>query len=73
MKTTPWFPGDVKPVRVGVYQRGGGVRPFSYWNGLYWCCSAMSPKNAEDMGRRKLQSIFQAIKWRGLTEPTEKK
>ena len=74
MKTTPWFPGDVKPVRVGVYQRSGhGLHPFSYWDGLHWCRSTTSPKDAEAFGRRHVQSIFQTIKWRGLTEPTEKK
>ena len=76
MKTTPWFPGDVKPVRVGVYHRAGRVRGqylFSYWNGDYWCCLAVDAGRAAALGRSRISSTFQRIKWRGLTEPTEKK
>lgn len=37
---TPWFPGDVKPVRVGVYQTEdanlGDDRFYNYWDGKRW-------------------------------------
>lgn len=42
MKKTPWFPGTVKPVHVGVYERKypvfkGHIVLMSYWNGYSWC------------------------------------
>ena len=76
MKTTPWFTGDVKPVRVGLYQRQGtsrGCYLYSYWNGAYWCCMATDLSHAQELGRMNVQSMFKSLKWRGLTEPTEKK
>lgn len=40
---TQWFPGDVKPVRKGVYEvkpfvadYGEPVRSFAYWDGKKW-------------------------------------
>lgn len=39
IKLTPWFTGDQKPVRVGVYQRdlyGEDVKAYSYWDGEVW-------------------------------------
>jgi hypothetical protein len=39
-KLTPWFPADVKPVRVGVYQTKvdalPGERFYNYWDGGSW-------------------------------------
>ena len=38
-KTTPWFPGNIKPARRGVYQQmcGHGVAlGYQYWNGAVW-------------------------------------
>ena len=37
-KLTEWYPGHIKPVRVGVYQRlyGRVVVGFAYWNGRNW-------------------------------------
>ena len=74
MKTTPWFPGDVKPVRVGVYERRGQSRNrlFSNWNGVAWGILAVCPFTAARLGER-IRSNYQRLKWRGLTEPTEKK
>lgn len=66
-KLTPWYPGDVKPVRVGVYERchAHGNR-FSYWDGEYWCGWAQSPQAAkENMGSH---SFEQYTPWRGLKE-----
>ena len=76
MKTTPWFPGDVDPVRIGVYQRrhdSTGAINFSYWNGVIWCATAVSWEAAHKNGIKCIGSWHQYIEWRGLTEPTEKK
>ena len=42
MKLTDWFPPEVKPVRVGVYQRDyqddfPEIPSYSYWNGEAFC------------------------------------
>ena len=41
MKLTPWFPPEVKPVRVGMYQCKMCIgmnfsRDLHYWNGENW-------------------------------------
>lgn len=38
-KLTPWFPGGVKPARVGIYEREWPdlIGPFyARWDGFYW-------------------------------------
>ena len=76
MKTTPWFPGDVKPVRAGVYERphpDSQVPVFSYWNGSFWCAYSPSIEHAVRCGLNCIGSLSQDLEWRGLAEPTEKK
>ncbi len=72
MKLTKWIPGNVKPVRVGVYQReydnGGMLRPiwYCYWNGDFWCLYGETPEDADLC--RSLNSTAQTLRWRGLAE-----
>lgn len=53
MTTTPWFPGTVRPVRPGVYERRGvwvsqfggentAANGYAMWDGLRWCRSQPS-------------------------------
>ena len=37
-KFTPWVPGELRPERVGVYQRDIGIwkADYAYWDGLRW-------------------------------------
>lgn len=70
IKLTPWFPGDVKPVRPGVYQQLSGNRDeFGYqrWDGRRWCLWC---RKADDAARSRLvaASGFQNDPWRGLAE-----
>ena len=61
MKTTPWYPGTVKPVRVGFYEReypSGEVIWQCFWNGRIWINPWNPPQHSE----------FQNLQWRGLTE-----
>jgi hypothetical protein len=64
---TDWFPADVKPVRIGVYETsfayGGG---FSEWNGYHWSNQYDTPQRAKDMAYFAGE---QDKCWRGLTEP----
>lgn len=63
MKTTPWYPGTVKPVRVGYYERVGySSLTKDFWNGNSW-------RYGSDISMR---CIYQNGKeWRGLTEESK--
>ena len=65
MKLTPWFPADVKPVRVGFYQRKYVAREFTdlpdYWDGENWYCGTLY--GVESFPSKPLRE------WRGLAEP----
>lgn len=71
-KLTPWFPGDVKPVRVGYYVRdwyGDGdsrhITP-DFWSGDSWeTCYAGGSRERAEFSR-------QSMKWRGLATPASK-
>lgn len=70
-KLTPWFPGDVKPVRRGVYQRlytsGTG---WAYWNGDFWGMRGVSKYFAKSM--KDFYAPIQSHEWRGLAEDPKK-
>lgn len=57
---TEWYPPEIKPVRVGIYQTDMYVGPvWTYWDGYDW---------------RKYETgkvmLFQGRHWRGLaTDP----
>lgn len=71
---TPWFPGDVKPVRKGVYQRRAGfLGVYSYWNGRFWCLGDNSPFGAKDSFAISHASQAQSKPWRGLATPPKAK
>jgi hypothetical protein len=71
MKLTEWFPGDVKPVRRGVYERdfGDGTHltfsGFSRWTGSRWAWRGATPDEAAS---EKAMSINYGLRWRGLAE-----
>lgn len=64
---TPWFDGNTKPVRVGVYQRSyhQGIFCFSYWHGSGWGFNELSPELAAKTTDR---SFCQYLPWRGLAK-----
>ena len=72
MKLTPWFPGTVKPVRVGVYERDfsgtyAGNLPglhYCYWNGKFWGLYGTNPKIA--VWYQDKPSLNQNFPWRGV-------
>ena len=69
MKLTQWFPGTVKPVRPGVYQRnlwGKGALPaYSYWNGERWC---LCRPTAHEAVEERHPSDVQDAPWRGVAK-----
>ena len=73
MKLTPWYHGDVKPVRVGVYQRdysgtsiGHSRSHYCYWNGKFWGLYATNPKIAAWL--QNSSSADQNLPWRGVAK-----
>ena len=59
---TPWYPADIKPVRVGTYQVKCVTKYFceyfyAYWDGKEWL-------NKE----KQYPLIYQDREWRGLTK-----
>lgn len=64
---TPWFPGDVKPVRVGLYQRewdlAANLNDPDYWDGKQWRYNGPGGWRAGRQDRR----------WRGLASDPAKR
>jgi hypothetical protein len=68
---TPWFSGDVRPARKGVYERMGqiGVR-YSHWNGAFWGLTLPTPEWA--LQNRNSPSHHHHLRWRGLASDPAK-
>ena len=68
MKLTSWFPGDVKPVHVGVYERrpsfNTDIRQYSYWDGSAWHWLGWTAPSAVLL--TGIHSAFQDLPWRGV-------
>jgi hypothetical protein len=65
-KYTPWFPGFIKPVRKGVYQRkvNNVVKCYSYWDGELWF---LGERTVDKAHREPMLSFNQnGFEWRGL-------
>jgi hypothetical protein len=69
MKLTPWYRGDQKPVRVGVYKRRypAGTNWYCWWDGKAFsngCETAHEAKECKDWG----YSLLQSLPWRGVAK-----
>lgn len=66
-KLTPWFRGDEKPERPGVYQRryGDGDTDYSLWDGWHWMCSMATPAEAAAVRAKSVCNGKAALPWRG--------
>jgi hypothetical protein len=66
---TPWFSGDEKPVREGVYERDysdeqdGSFALFCRWNGWSWFCGYGTVHSALCTSA---VAPCQSFPWRGL-------
>lgn len=71
LKLTDWFPADVKPVHVGIYEcRNHQVQEttfYYYWNGTIWEYGGQPSIHL--VFRCKKKSTVQNKIWRGLTAP----
>jgi len=60
---TPWYPGKIKPVRVGWYEvKRSSAIGVDYWDGTNWCwtpneCASFIPYIGPEQN---------ALPWRGL-------
>jgi hypothetical protein len=77
MKLTPWFPGEVKPYRPGVYEcqwrpiQFMGGRWFNEWDGKQWRYGCYSAKDHAHLFKRKHpvdHALVQRalLQWRGV-------
>jgi len=76
-KLTKWYPGHIKPVREGVYERNyqdkEGKPPcvlYCFWNGSWWGSFAMNSRTALEHPDAK--SPAQDLPWRDLASDPEK-
>ena len=74
-KLTPWFPGDVNPFRVGVYEIYGSSftgRVFRVWNGNGWGSTLSSPSGVDSLQCVQCVTYYwpgeDMTGWRGLTK-----
>lgn len=66
-KLTDWFPPEVKPARVDVYETNAGPNTYQYWNGKFWGLYESTPDFAFAFSYDKI--MVQSPRWRGLAEP----
>lgn len=65
MMRTETYPGHVKPVRVGVYERD-----YRDSDSPYWCLSRWDGSKWLSAGWKRVvpASIYQSLPWRDLTK-----
>jgi hypothetical protein len=70
-KLTDWFPADVKPVHVGVYEvlyeNGCFGSRYRYWNGVRFCYQCMNSQKAFQK-RNNHTGLDAFVSWRGIAE-----
>ena len=73
MRLTPWFPGDVKPVRDGVYERK--FLDSCGWYAMFyrgqWKSVRLSVQDAKEHRGASMQQA--AYLWRGLAQDPNKR
>lgn len=71
MKLTSVYPGVIKPIRRGVYQRlyssttKGEIWLYAFFDGIYWRGSSYNPEIAL---HARYVSAFQSLEWRGVAK-----
>jgi len=67
MKMTPWYPPEIRPMRVGEYECHSNER--RWFDGNLWSCAYLphEPSFIKQAERQQVSS-YQEITWRGLAE-----
>ena len=68
---TPWYPGDVNPVRPGLYEVNYGSHDYpstyyQYFDGKFWYYGHTDPKTAMNRYNTDRTPRFYLHQWRGL-------
>ena len=68
MKLTEWYPENIKPVRIGVYNTSGyeASNVYQYWDGSRWAYYMPSVEKA--IQSKRSRSHQQNVKWRGIAK-----
>ena len=65
-KYTNWFPPEIKPVHIGVYEvfdEGS----YAFWSGKHWGWTVSSVATATTL-KEHIEGSIQSRTWRGLTK-----
>ena len=68
-KLTPWYPGEIKPIRIGVYERQYPARSWTsycYWDGRIFSQGWKAPEPAKEYRNLPSASSYQNLPWRGV-------
>lgn len=72
MKTTDWFPGSVKPVRAGLYERlVCGEACWAVFDGAVWYLSSPTQQEALEFAADKKDGVSDQqtrFQWRGILQ-----
>lgn len=66
---TDWFPGSVKPVRAGLYERlVCGEALWAWFDGALWYLSAFTQAEAIAHNKRSMLGRQTHFQWRGILQ-----
>lgn len=70
-KQTPWMPAEVNPFHKGIYLRKHlrGNLLYAYWDGRVWYVGASHKETALGEYKRRNESMWSRLPWRGLAQP----
>jgi hypothetical protein len=70
-KLTPWFPGNVNPTRVGIYERKWKLlgQHYALWDGFGWSLSFEGIDNPLLLRAKRSDAAAKNLPWRGLAHP----
>ena len=69
-KLTHWYPGEIKPVRIGFYERmyHRGQAYFCWWDGAQFGLASEVPSGRKVILNTILISPHQNLPWRGMAK-----
>ncbi len=72
LRLTKWFPANVSPVRVGVYEKNFGIasKEYQYWDGEKWHYGTGGPEETAQyiIARYGHNPAKTPRPWRGLAQ-----
>ena len=72
MNVTKWYPGLIKPVHIGVYQRSlNNERGFGFWDGRLWRLTGGTIEDAINL-KQWVSHNQHLARWRGCTNDQQR-